>query len=165
VAFVNDVLDPPAAALRLAGYHDALDDAGIGADPRWVRSAEPTFDGGREAAHRVLDADPDVTGIFAFSDRMAVGCLAAAHDRGLTVPHDLSLVGFDGTDVAACAFPPLTTVALPHHEMGRWAATALLDAPGSFAPTRGQTRLLRCAVVQGASVGPPPFAIRSRTPS
>jgi LacI family transcriptional regulator len=164
VAFLNDVLDPPAAALRLAGYHDALEDAGVGADPRWVHTADPSFEGGREATHRLLDAAPDVTGIFAFNDRMAVGCLAAAHDRGLAVPHDLSLVGFDGTDVAACALPPLTTVALPHREMGRWAATALLDTPEPLAPMRGETRLLQCDVVRGASVGPPPIAHRSRMP-
>jgi LacI family transcriptional regulator len=164
IAFLNDVLDPPAAALRLAGYHDALADAGIGADPRWVHTADPSLEGGREATHRLLDADPKVTGIFAFNDRMAVGSLAAAHDRGLAVPRDVSLVGFDGTDVAAYAIPPLTTVALPHRDMGRWAATAILDAPEHIAPTRGETRLLRCDVVRGASVGPPPDRTRSDAP-
>lgn len=161
VAFVNDALDPPAATLRLAGYRDALAEAGITADRRWVHAADPSFDGGREATHRLLEAAPDVTGIFAFNDRIAVGCLAAAHDRGLAVPRDLSLGGFDGTDVASCAIPRLTTVALPHHEMGRWAATALLHAPEPVERARGETRLLRCDVVAGASVGPPPDDVRS----
>lgn len=155
IAFLNDALDPPAAALRLAGYRDALAAAGLPADPRWVQPALPSFQGGREAAHRLLDSVPEITGIFAFSDRIAVGCLAAARDRGLAVPQDLSLVGFDGTDLAACALPQLTTVALPHEGMGRWSAKAVLGAPEPQT-ARGETRLLQCRVVTGASVGPPP---------
>jgi len=105
----------------------------------------------------VLDRRP--TGIFAFNDRMAMGVYRAAAVRGLSVPTDLSVVGFDNLEIVAEGlFPSLTTLALPHYEMGAWAVEQLyaqIDSPdGADVPVR--TAKLRCPVVHRESVTSPP---------
>ena len=91
----------------------------------------PMVDGGfteegGEAAAETLLADPSITAVFCASDRMAVGLLHAAHRRGIVVPDDLSVVGFDDLTWARYLWPPLTTVRQPGREMGRAAARRVL---------------------------------------
>jgi LacI family transcriptional regulator len=155
IGFVNDARAPVAAALRLAGYRDALKAYGLRFDRRLVVEAEPTVEGSAAAAVRLYDRT-GLTAMFCFNDRMAVGAYRGLHRRGLAIPDDLSVVGFDDQDfVAAYAEPPLTTVALPYYAMGEWAARTLVDlVHGGVATTR--TRVMPCALVRRASVGPPP---------
>jgi LacI family transcriptional regulator, galactose operon repressor len=115
---------------RLRSYHGALAGAGIASDPQLV--VETTFDAcaGREAAAALLDLPVPPTAIFAFDDPLAVGVLEAARARGIAVPGELSVVGFDDTAEATLAVPALTTVRQPLAEMGRMAVsllTRLLD--------------------------------------
>lgn len=85
--------------------------------------------GGYEAALRMLQLSKPPTGIFCYNDRMAMGAYRAAAELGLSVPADLSIVGFDDQElIAGNLHPGLTTVALPHYEMGAWATGALIDA-------------------------------------
>jgi LacI family transcriptional regulator len=155
IAFISDALGPVAAGLRLQGYRQALLDGGIAPDPTLVIEAHPSSQGAGQAAHSLLDAHGDLTGVFAFSDVMAAGVMAAAHERGLEVPEDISVVGFDDLDpLAAHLGPGLTTVALPHHEMGRWAANALFDA-GSRSLPGVRPVLMPCRLVRRGSVRPP----------
>jgi LacI family transcriptional regulator len=156
IAFVNDAHRPAAAELRLHGYRQALVEGGVTPDPALAVECQPDPDGARAAGHRLLAAHPDVTGIFAFSDRLAAGVIAAAHDRGLDVPRDLSVVGFDDLEpLAAYLGPGLTTVALPHFEMGEWAARALFGEADPLPPAGGQPVLMPCRLVRRKSVGPP----------
>jgi LacI family transcriptional regulator len=111
---------------RLRGYHAALAGAGVLPDPALVRFADFRIDGGREAAGRLLDLPDRPTAIFAFNDGMAVGALQAAAARGLRVPAELSVVGFDDTIEAAVSGPALTTVRQPLAELGRTAVSLLL---------------------------------------
>jgi LacI family transcriptional regulator len=94
--------------------------------------------------------------LFCFSDRVAMGAYQAASVLGLRIPEDLSVVGTDNLElIAAALWPGLTTVALPHYEMGRWAVTRLLDdieAPGA-APVQEK---FSCPLIERGSVGPPP---------
>ena len=157
IAFVNDALRPAAAELRLAGYRQALVEGGITPDPALVVECEPSPDGARAAAHGLLEAHADLTGIFAFSDRLAAGVIAAGRDRGLDVPHDLSVVGFDDMEsLAAHLGPGLTTVALPHFEMGEWAARALFGQADPLPPAGAPPVRMPCRLVRRGSVGPPP---------
>ncbi|MGM1017931.1 MAG: LacI family DNA-binding transcriptional regulator [Actinomycetota bacterium] len=154
IAFVN--ADDPAVAsgLRYRGYLDALAAAGIEPDPRWHIRTEVSAQGAREATDRLLDLPEDQrpTGIFYFNDRMAVGGYRAAFRRGLEIPRDVSIVGFDDQQfVASEQDPPLTSVALPHYQMGRWAMEVSL---GVRAPAEA-THLMECPVVRRDSVGPP----------
>jgi LacI family transcriptional regulator len=110
---------------RLAGYSSALRQAGIGFEESLVTHCAFTYDAGRGAAHYLLDCDNPPTAIFAASDELALGIMEEARRRGLRVPEDLSVVGFDDTFVASRSTPPLTTVAQPLVEMGRVAVRLL----------------------------------------
>ncbi|GAB4051298.1 LacI family DNA-binding transcriptional regulator [Catellatospora paridis] len=114
-----------AGSARLAGHASALADVGILADPALVRSAEPTTEFGYRAAGELLDLPRRPTALVGFNDKAAVGALAAAAERGLRVPADLSVTGFDDIDLAQATTPRLTTVRQPLEEMGRMAVSLL----------------------------------------
>jgi len=114
-----------ASSDRAAGYHSALLEAGLPADPALAVESDFTIDGGCRTAHDLLARPAAPTAIFAFNDNMAVGALRAARERGLDVPGDLSVVGFDDVEIAAVVTPPLTTVRQPLQELGRVAAGVL----------------------------------------
>jgi DNA-binding LacI/PurR family transcriptional regulator len=111
---------------RLAGYEQGL---GVAWDDDLVRICRPNA---AEPAHRaaleLLRLPEPPTAILAMSDVLAIGALQAADELGVSVPGELSLVGFDDSPAAALATPPLTTVAQPHEEKGRLATERLLDA-------------------------------------
>jgi DNA-binding LacI/PurR family transcriptional regulator len=155
IGFINDAHAPVAATLRLAGYRDALKAHGIRYDRRLVAAVEPTFDAGADAAARLHERGR-VSGLFCFNDRVTIGAYRGLRRGGLAVPRDVSVIGFDDQDfVAAWADPPLTTVALPHHAMGEWAANTLIDLiAGRRVPP--DTHLMPCPLVRRESVGPPP---------
>jgi LacI family transcriptional regulator len=114
-------------ATRLRGWRLALTAAGLEPDPDLVEEADWTADGGYHATHRLLDRAGDVTAVFAQNDMMAVGVLAALHDRGLAVPGDVAVVGCDDLPMVARTIPPLTTVRIPTYETGEHAVRLLLD--------------------------------------
>ena len=113
---------------RFEGYKAALNAHEIAYDPSLVIEKEPTLGDGREAMGRLLTLPEKPTAVFAASDMLAIGALAAVKDKGLRVPRDISLAGFDDIDFAAFCDPPLTTIRVPSHEIGRLAAKILLDA-------------------------------------
>jgi DNA-binding LacI/PurR family transcriptional regulator len=157
IAFVDDELSPLASELRGQGYRDALDAAGVGCDPALHATAFPSAAGGLAAAGRLLDlpAATRPTAIFCFNDRMAMGAYRAVRHRGLRIPDDVSVVGYDDQQfIAADLDPPLTTVALPHYEMGRWAVQTLLANLGAAAPVEDVVAQ-PCPLVRRASVAAP----------
>jgi LacI family transcriptional regulator len=127
----------PASVDRLAGYHAALVAAGLPVLPDLVAESDFRVHGGEDAAERLLALAEPPTAIFAFNDNMAIGVLLAAAHRGIRVPLDLSVIGFDDIEAAALVTPALTTVRQPLQEMGRAAVGLLyrqiqrqrLDAP------------------------------------
>lgn len=116
-----------ASQWRLDGYRRALAKAGIAIDPTLEVAGEFSFESGVAAAQRLLDMRPMPTAIFAANDDMAAGVLHVAHERGLRLPEDLSVAGFDDTPMSRQLFPALTTIHQPTREMGRLATTALLS--------------------------------------
>jgi LacI family transcriptional regulator len=115
-----------ASAERLRGYQAALAGAGVLPDPRLVAYSNFRIDGGRQAAAGLLALPDPPTAIFAFNDAMAIGAMQVARERGLRMPDDLSVIGFDDTNEALIAVPALTTVRQPLAEMGRTAVSLLL---------------------------------------
>ena len=110
---------------REEGFAAELVEAGIG--PRIVRTGWQMDDGFRAATELLAEATPP-TALFCIRDRVAAGAIHAAAIAGVAVPQDLSVIGYDDEGFFAEALtPPLTTMALPHEEMGRQAMTALLD--------------------------------------
>lgn len=112
--------------LRERGYRGALADAGL--SPLVIRvPGDADAAAGRTAWHRLRARSVDVTGVFCFNDPLAMGVYQAANRDGLSIPEDLSVVGVDDfRPVAEALLPGLTTVALPHYEMGRWAVETVL---------------------------------------
>ncbi len=110
---------------RRLGFEEALSKAGIALPRSMIADGNYTFESGLTAAERLLDLMPRPTAIFASNDEMAAGVMHAARQRGLDIPKDLSIVGFDDTPVAAHVWPPLTTVRWPIASMARSAALKL----------------------------------------
>jgi LacI family transcriptional regulator len=126
IAAILGVAEWTASVERLVGFRAALASAGVLAEPGLVVEADFTIEGGEKAAAALLDLPEPPTAIFAFNDNMAIGALRAARARGLRLPEDLSVVGFDDSEEAAIVTPALTTVRQPLAEMGRMAASLLL---------------------------------------
>lgn len=156
IGFLNNEEDIPAARLRLRGFRAAMKQAGVAVDPALVGGAPPTTSGGYDAARLMLQRADRPTALFCFCDLMAVGVYHAARELGLDVPADVSIVGYDNmTHVADGLFPGLTTVELPHYDMGAWAARQLL-ASISAEPVRARHVRLRGRLVRRRSVAAPP---------
>ncbi len=128
IGFINNVDDIPAARGRLAGYRSVLEEAGVDYREDYVVRGMSDAQGGFRSTAALLDLDDPPQAIFCFNDRVAMGGYHAARERGLRIPEDVSFVGFDNqVNVADGLFPGLTTVALPHYEMGAWGVRTLVD--------------------------------------
>lgn len=128
IALISDQEPVPAQIGRKQGYRQALEAAHIPFDPALVGYCSSTPAGGREAALKLLTRPERPTAIFCFNDRVAMGVYDAVRELKLTIPNDVAVVGFDDQIlIAADIRPGLTTMALPHYEMGRWAVDHLLE--------------------------------------
>lgn len=150
IGFVKGHPSHMASEERLYGYRKALDRAGIPFEPALVIDGEFDFDSGVRAARTLLDMGEPPTAIFASNDDMAAGILAEAHTRGIEVPMQLSVAGFDDTTLARTVWPPLTTIHQPMIELAHTAAEILI------AGGETQHRRLPHQLVERASVAPPP---------
>ncbi len=120
---------------RLRGYRGALEAAGIVFDPALVVPGEYHEVNGLLAVDRLVESRQRFTAIFAANDQMAFGAALGLQRRSLRVPDDVSLVGFDDLPTSQYAIPPLSTVHQPAYEMGRLAATAMLEMLSGVKPT------------------------------
>ena len=119
---------------RRLGFEDALAAAKIALPRSLIADGNYTFESGLVAAERLLDLMPRPTAILSCNDEMAAGVIHAARQRGLDIPRDLSIIGFDDTPIAAHVWPPLTTVRWPIASMARSAALKLIGIDGDEAP-------------------------------
>lgn len=110
---------------RLLGYAEGMGSHGLEVEQKYIRSVEPTIANGEAQAMDLLNLAEPPTAIFGASDMLAIGVLSAARKAGLSVPDDLSVVGFDGIEFSAHTDPPLTTIAVPEKEMARMAINLL----------------------------------------
>jgi LacI family transcriptional regulator len=111
---------------RVGGHVAALAEAGVLGDPELMRDGEPATKTGVRAGGELLDLRPRPSAVVCFNDKVAAGVLEAATARGLRVPGDLSVAGFDDIDISRATTPRLTTVRQPLQEMGRTAVTMLM---------------------------------------
>ena len=139
---------------RLAGYWEALVNAGIEADPRLVAEGYFTEEGGYTAARALLRASPKMTAIFAANDLSAIGVLSAIAESGRRVPGDVSVIGFDDLRLSAFTAPPLTTIRQPAAEIAQLATELLIGLTRGEQP--GKVRhLLEPTLVVRKSTAPP----------
>lgn len=150
IGFIN--LDPiiPAAIGRRSGYEQALEDAGLGVDPELIREGDSTAEGGYLQAQQLLSLKDRPTAIFCANDRTAMGAYDAIKERGLRIPADIAVVGFDNQDLLAPYLrPALTTVALPFAKMGTL-GVQLLSSDSSLDESSSLT--VACPLVRRDSV-------------
>lgn len=130
--------DPPPAIItgpatsysvmtRLKGYRHALSEAGLSADPRYVRAGRLTAESGREAMAALLDLPVPPTAVFCGNDNTALGAIDLLRDRGVAVPRDFSVIGYDDIAMAAHSVPGLTTIAVDKELLGMQAVWNLVE--------------------------------------
>ncbi|WP_254455059.1 LacI family DNA-binding transcriptional regulator [Paenarthrobacter ureafaciens] len=152
IGVINLDPDIPAAIGRLEGARDALKGSGLELDPALVVSGHATADGGYEAACRILDQPNKPTALFCLNDRMAMGAYDAIKERGLTIPGDIAVIGFDNQElIAAYLRPKLTTVALPFEKMGALGVRTLA-ALTAGQPIPADQQLVDCPLLERSSV-------------
>lgn len=134
IGFVLGHPDHGASSLRLAGYERAMREQGL--TPSFDHRVQGyfTFESGQNAGHRMLARHDRPTAIFAANDKMALGVMAAARDRGLIIPKDLSVAGFDDTRGARMCWPSLTTVRQPVADMCALGAKMLIAMANGETP-------------------------------
>ncbi|GIH26283.1 LacI family transcriptional regulator [Acrocarpospora phusangensis] len=152
IACLGGPADAASNQARMHGYRAAMEAAGVPVLPGYVRTAGFCYPDGLRASAGLLDVEPLPTAVFAASEEIALALMWVARERGLRVPEDLSVVGFDDTEIAAMTSPPLTTVRQPLREMGVVALrTALRLAAGETIESR-HIELATELVVRGSSL-------------
>lgn len=156
IAYVSRPADRSSNLERLAGYRQALEEAGIPFDPDLIVPGTGGAGGGERALPTLVKLDDPPSAVFCYNDMTAIGLLRAARAAGLSVPADLAVVGFDDILLASYVCPPLTTIAQPKAEMGQTAvemALALIAAEDSGECQVSNTVVQGQLVVRESSVG------------
>ena len=159
VAYIGTSENTIAGRKRLEAFKDVLKKNKTDLDPEnIVLVSDSNAIDGYEGAQRLLSSKVRPTAIFCYTDRMAMGAYEAIAEAKLSIPQDISVVGFDNQlNIADALRPPLTTVQLPHFEMGAWAATRLLEAidPENSESLITIEQVIACPLVIRDSVAPP----------
>jgi len=126
IAYISGPLDWVDAQQRLEGHKRALAEAGVTFDPRLLYESDYHETGGGDGLNALFEKGIKFTAVVCGNDEMAAGAMAAAHDRGLRLPEDLSIVGFDNAPISRYVYPKLSTVHYPINDMSRMAARWVL---------------------------------------
>jgi LacI family transcriptional regulator len=156
---IGTIAGPPhmlCSRARIDGYRAALETAHLPVDPALIRPGDFLVDAGREQAEALLSMPDPPTAIFAGCDMQAFGVFEVARRRGLRVPEDLSVVGFDDLPLARSAWPPLTTVRQPLMEMAGMATRMVLALGRGEAPDTRRVELATDLVVRDSTGAPHP---------
>ena len=142
------------ARARVNGVQDAMREQGL--DPTTAHLIETPYsiENGANALRQMMETSPRPTAVICGNDVLAVGAVQMARELGLAVPGDISITGFDDIELARVVDPPLTTVHVPHREMGRQAARLLVDMIAGH-PARDSV-LLETKLCLRGTLGPPP---------
>jgi len=127
IGFINAAPEVRTARDRQEVYEQRLGAVGVEISPQWKGDGQFTEQGGAAAAQRILEAAPDVTALFAGNDKMALGAMHYCSHRGIRIPNDVSIIGFDDMHQAAFVNPSLTSVHLPLYEVGALACERLVE--------------------------------------
>ncbi len=144
---------PPAPAIfgPLRGYRQALQDSGLAYDERLARFSDQSTQANYRHTRELMALPDPPTAIFCGNDKIAMNCYSALADLGKRAPGDVAVIGFDNiAHIAEGLLPALTTMQLPHYEMGKWAAQYLIENQGrEMAPVQ---MALPCPLVKRGSV-------------
>jgi len=155
IGFIGGRYTQGVAVGRWLGYQEAMIANRLPLCPELMVESDTTSEGGEQAMHRLLDLPNPPSAVLTVNDLVAIGAMVACHRRGVSIPDQMSIVGFDNIPIAALTIPALTTVAQPAYEMGAKAAEMLLrrcqqpDLPP-------QQVHLRSSLVVRQTTAPPP---------
>jgi LacI family transcriptional regulator len=152
IGFINTVDPIPAAAGRLEGYRQALQAFSVPFHEELLISGASEPATGYYAAQELMQRPDPPTALFCFNDHMTMGAYEGLRVLGLSIPDDVAIVGFDNHElIAAHLFPPLTTIQLPHYEMGQWAVNYLVDHSKSGEGLSPTQHRMECPLVERLS--------------
>ena len=156
IGFVRGTEGSVPAVERMQGYISALSMNDLLQDPRLIAGSDFTYEEGVRAGLELLSLDKQIrpSALFVSSDLMALGVYSAARQLGLSIPDDVSIVGFDDSLLAGLATPGLTTVRQPLHDMGAAAVRTLIDLRAGRRVTAGPIRLATNLVLRGSTAPP-----------
>jgi LacI family transcriptional regulator len=165
IGFISGIEITTVGFDRSRGFRDGAKEAGLSLSPDLCLDGNFSEESGHQAGARFLDLPARPTAIFAANDMMAIGCLKAAAERGLSIPRDLTIVGGDDVTLASYVRPRLTTIRQPMFDIGREATEALFQLPswrdrrpvapdGRMPPA--PTKVIPTELVVRESSGPPP---------
>jgi DNA-binding LacI/PurR family transcriptional regulator len=153
IATITGPLDMGAGVDRLAGYREALEDAGVERDASLELVGDFSQDSGASAMERLLKSRPDIDAVFAASDLMAAGAMGVIEAAGRRIPQDVAIVGYDDSPVASTMRPRLSTVRQPIEEMGHEMARLLVDQVEGTDPVQRRVILATELVRRASSAG------------
>ena len=152
VGFINNEDSIPATAGRLLGYKQALAAYDIAYDENLVFTTRGDSINGYDCTMALLGQTEPPTAIFCFNDQLAMGAYDAIKELGLRIRKDIAIVGFDNMElIAASLYPSLTTMQLPHYEMGQWAVRYLIENEHNFDNLQPSHNLIECPLVRRES--------------
>ena len=154
VAIINGQKGVDASRDRLKGYKQALASNDMPFHPELVRPGNWEPSTGYSMTHELMALDNPPDAIFCANDLMALGCFDALRELGLSVPEDVAVIGFDDREIAQHTHPSLTTLILPHYEMGEIGAELLIDSVGGLLANPNQIKV-ECLLVERDSVVKP----------
>ncbi len=153
IGFINNEEPIPATFGRLEGYKQALEAHSIPYDDSLVLSAKGDSTNGYDVMSEFLNLADPPSGVFCFNDLIAMGAYDAIRERGMKIPDDIAIIGFDNLElIAANVYPALTTMQLPHFEMGQWAIEYLFKNRDNFGHLSPIHHVIECPLVSRNSI-------------
>lgn len=156
IGFIRGSENQRATHVRYSGFCVAMEAAGLTVDPELVRPGSFDFQSGYDAGQFFLEQSEPPTAVFSSNDDMAAGLVAAYTERGLKIPQDLSVVGFDDASIATCMRPFLTTVRQPLSDLGATAVRELVSTLSGTAKTPARRIVLDHEFILRDTTSPPP---------
>ncbi len=154
IAFIRGLENQNATHERFRGYQQALAESGIAFDPNIVFSGAFDFASGMAAGEKITHLKNRPSAVFAANDDMAAGVVVTAHKNNLRIPEDISIIGFDDSELAEKIWPPLTTIRQPRIAFGEQAAEILISQIGTRGIDKPRTVLMDYETIIRSSTGP-----------
>ena len=153
IGFINSVDAIPAKFGRLEGYKQALEAFGVAYDKSLVWADHAEQAGGYRSTLELMRRPDPPTALFCFNDRTAMGAYDALRKLSLSIPEDVAVIGFDNHEIiAAHLYPSLSTMQLPHHEMGLWAANHVIDQAHGMGNEQPIQHKIECSLINRESI-------------
>lgn len=156
IALISGKSDNILCRERVAGYYRAFLENGIAAEQGYISYGDATMESGYLRTKKMLDEHPEITAVFALGDIMAIGAMKAINEAGLSIPKDMSLVGFDGIMLTDYIKPTLATIKQPAFELGCTAARIFFDIIDGKETAGGKT-ILNYEFQRGETIAAPRF--------